>query len=44
MRPGFETYVILRYPETHGEVDTDRLPELDEFKELTADYEVGRPS
>jgi hypothetical protein len=32
---------LLRYLETHGEVDDDRLPAWDEFQELAADYEVG---
>jgi hypothetical protein len=31
---------LLRYPETHGEVDDDRLPEWDEFQKLAADHEV----
>ncbi|WP_254280779.1 MarR family transcriptional regulator [Haloarcula marina] len=35
-----EIDALLRYLETHGEVDDDRLPEWDEFQELTADYEV----
>ena len=32
---------LLRYLETHGEVDDEQLPEWDEFQELAADYEVG---
>ncbi|MBX0325637.1 MarR family transcriptional regulator [Halomicroarcula sp. F13] len=35
-----EADALLRYLETHGEVDDDRLPEWDEFQELAADYEV----
>ena len=35
-----EIDALLRYLETHGEVDDDRLPEWDEFQELAADYEV----
>ena len=35
-----EIDALLRYLETHGEVDNDRLPEWDEFQELAADYEV----
>ena len=38
-----EIDVLLRYLETHGEVDDDRLPEWDEFQELAADYEVLLP-
>jgi len=34
---------LLRYLKTHGGVDDDRLPEWDEFQELTADYEVPLP-
>ena len=34
-----EIDALLRYLETHGEVDDDRLPEWDEFQDLTADYE-----
>ena len=37
-----EIDALLRYLETHGEVD-DRLPEWDEFQELAADYEVPLP-
>jgi len=40
---GDQIDALLRYLETHGEVDDDRLPEWDEFQELAADYEV-RPS
>ncbi|MFP9061961.1 helix-turn-helix domain-containing protein [Natrialbaceae archaeon A-chndr2] len=32
---------LLRYLETQGAVDSDRLPEWDEFQELAADYEVN---
>ena len=39
-----EIDALLRYLETHGEVDDDRLPEWDEFQELAADYEVPLPS
>ncbi|MDT3437415.1 helix-turn-helix domain-containing protein [Haloarcula sp. 1CSR25-25] len=35
-----ETDALLRYLETHGEVDDDWLPAWDEFQELAADYEV----
>jgi hypothetical protein len=35
-----EIDALLRYIETHGEVDDDRLPEWDEFQQLAADYEV----
>ncbi|WP_226483182.1 MarR family transcriptional regulator [Natrinema amylolyticum] len=38
-----EIDTLLRYLETHGEVDGDRLPEWDEFQELAADYEVPLP-
>jgi len=38
-----EIDALLRYLETHGEVDDDRLPEWDEFQELAADYEVDLP-
>nr|WP_157502050.1 hypothetical protein [Halobacterium sp. CBA1126] len=38
-----EIDALLRYLETHGEVDDDWLPEGDEFQELMADYE-GRLS
>ncbi|MBP1953326.1 hypothetical protein J2752_000207 [Halarchaeum rubridurum] len=31
---------MLRYLETQGDVDDDRLPEWDEFQQLAADYEV----
>jgi hypothetical protein len=31
---------VLRYLETHGEVDDDRLPAWDEFQKLAADYEI----
>jgi len=36
--PENEIGALLRYRETHGEVDDDRLPEWDEFQELAADY------
>ncbi len=35
-----EIDALLRYLETHGEVDDNRLLEWDEFQELAADYEV----
>jgi DNA-binding MarR family transcriptional regulator len=35
-----EIDALLRYLQTHGEVDDDRLPEWDEFQQLAADYEV----
>jgi len=38
-----EIDALLRYLETHGKVDDDRLPEWDEFQELAADYEVPLP-
>ncbi|MDR5657775.1 winged helix DNA-binding protein [Halodesulfurarchaeum sp. HSR-GB] len=38
-----EIDALLRYLETHGEVDDDRLPEWDEFQELAADYKVPLP-
>jgi DNA-binding MarR family transcriptional regulator len=38
-----EIDVLLRYLETHGGVDDDRLPEWDEFQDLAADYEVPLP-
>ncbi|WP_226024055.1 helix-turn-helix transcriptional regulator [Halomicrobium salinisoli] len=38
-----EIDALLRYLETHGEVDDDQLPEWDEFRELAADYEVPLP-
>jgi len=34
---------LLRYLETNGVVDDDRLPEWDEFQGLAADYEVDLP-
>ena len=42
MKYGLEDEIdaLLRYLETHGEVDDDRFPEWDEFQELAADYEV----
>jgi DNA-binding MarR family transcriptional regulator len=36
-----EIDALLRYLQTHGEVDDDRLPEYEEFQELAADYEVS---
>jgi len=38
-----EIDALLRYLETHGEVDDNRLPEWDEFQELADDYEVDLP-
>ncbi|OIB56183.1 helix-turn-helix transcriptional regulator [Natrialba sp. SSL1] len=38
-----EIDALLRYLETHGEVDDDRLPEWDEFQKLAADYVVQLP-
>ena len=38
-----EIDALLRYLQTHGEVDDDRLPEYEEFQELAADYEVPLP-
>ncbi|TKX72376.1 helix-turn-helix domain-containing protein [Halorubrum sp. GN11GM_10-3_MGM] len=35
-----EIDAMLRYFETHGKVDDDRLPERDEFQKLAADYGV----
>ncbi len=35
-----EIDALLRYLETHGEVDDDRLPECDEFQELATDYKT----
>jgi DNA-binding MarR family transcriptional regulator len=35
-----EIDALLRYLETHGEVDDDRLPEWSEFQKLAADYEI----
>jgi len=32
---------VLRYLETHGEVEDDRPPAWDEFQALAADYEVS---
>jgi len=36
-------FLVSRLPETHGEVDDDRLPEWDESQKLAADYEVDLP-
>jgi DNA-binding MarR family transcriptional regulator len=43
---GLETGIdaLLRYLETDGEVDDDRLPEWSEFRELAAEYEVSLPA
>lgn len=38
-----EIDALLRYLETYGDVDDDRLPEWPEFQELAADYEVPLP-
>ncbi|EMA65391.1 hypothetical protein C470_00185 [Halorubrum distributum JCM 13561] len=38
-----EIDALLRYLETHGEVDDEQLPAWDEFQELAADYEVPLP-
>jgi DNA-binding MarR family transcriptional regulator len=38
-----EIDALLRYLETHGEVDDERLPDWDDFQELAADYEVDLP-
>ena len=38
-----EIDALLRYLETHGEVDDDRFPKWEEFQELAADYEVALP-
>nr|WP_174790061.1 MarR family transcriptional regulator [Haloarcula sp. R1-2] len=35
-----EIDALLRYLETHGEVDDDGLPEWDEYQELAVDYEM----
>ncbi|MFD1687035.1 MarR family transcriptional regulator [Halobellus litoreus] len=35
-----EIDALLRYLETHGEVDDDRLPKWSEFQKLAADYEI----
>ena len=35
-----EIDALLRYLETHGEIDDGRLPEWDDFLDLAADYEV----
>jgi predicted transcriptional regulator len=34
---------LLRYLDTHGDVESYRLPEWSEFQELAADYEVQLP-
>ncbi|WP_137287752.1 MarR family transcriptional regulator [Halorussus salinisoli] len=36
-----EIDALLRYLETHGDVEDDPLPEWSEFQELAADYEVS---
>jgi hypothetical protein len=38
-----EIDALLRYLETHGKVDDERLPKWDEFQKLAADYEVPLP-
>ncbi|MFC7216258.1 MarR family transcriptional regulator [Saliphagus sp. GCM10025334] len=38
-----EMDALLRYLETQGAVDSDRLPEWSKFQELAADYEVPLP-
>ncbi|QFU84231.1 helix-turn-helix transcriptional regulator [Natronorubrum aibiense] len=38
-----EIDTLLQYIETKGAVDSNRLPEWDEFQELAADYEVNLP-
>ncbi len=38
-----EIDTLLRYLETQGAADSDRLPEWDEFQKLAADYEVDLP-
>ena len=38
-----EIDALLRYLETHGEADDERLPEWAEFQELATDYEVQLP-
>jgi DNA-binding MarR family transcriptional regulator len=38
-----EIDALLRYLETHGEIEDGRLPEWSEFQELAADYEVDLP-
>ena len=38
-----EIDALLRYLETHGEVDNDWLPEWGEFQEMAADYEIQFP-
>jgi len=38
-----EIDALLRYLQTHAEVDDDRLPTWDEFQALAADYEVQLP-
>lgn len=45
MKYGLEDEIdaLLRYLETHGEVDDDRFPKWKEFQELAADYEVALP-
>ncbi len=45
MKYGLEDEIdaLLRYLDTHGEIDDDRLPEWDEFQELAANYEVEIP-
>jgi predicted transcriptional regulator len=38
-----EIDALFRYLDTHGEGESDRLPEWSEFQELAADYEVNLP-
>ena len=37
-----EINALLRYLETHGEIQDDRLPEWDEFQKLAAEYEIDQ--
>ncbi|MDB9234958.1 MarR family transcriptional regulator [Halorubrum ezzemoulense] len=37
-----EINALLRYLETHGEIQDDRLPEWDEFQKLAVDYEIDQ--
>lgn len=39
-----EIDTLLRYLDTHGEVEAARLPEWSEFQELAAEYEVQIPN
>jgi hypothetical protein len=38
-----EIDALLRYLETHGEVEDEHLPKWTEFQKLAADYEVQLP-